>query len=227
MINGRQLLSFLDLLILVCRMNPQRAGTLRHLWINPSEQPHLPKRPLFDRSSIGPQQSPNPRIAPRPLIANDAPIITMKIAAARSPNSRVRADTNVADIPAASSAGMVPNPKEAIMTSPLAGLSVLAAATSMAHVRPQGSKPRKDAQPYFRTRTPGVRQFRQVLAENRCLRRKKTGDKMGQRQGPKNYQAQTNEGDSRGNGKPALYCIENLCTSKELKIPATMAPSKT
>jgi len=65
----------------------------------------------------------------------------MKIAAARSPNSRVRADTNVADIPAASSAGMVPNPKEAIMTIPLAELSVLAAATSMAHVRPQGSNP--------------------------------------------------------------------------------------
>jgi hypothetical protein len=26
--------------------------------------------------------------------------------------------------------------------------------------------------------------------------------------------------------KPALYCIENLCTSKELKMPVTTAPSK-
>ena len=67
--------------------------------------------------------------------------MTMKIAAVRSPNSRVRADAHEADIPAASSAGIVPNPKDAIMTSPLAGLSVLAAATGM----PQGKAAWKEA----------------------------------------------------------------------------------
>ena len=80
----------------------------------------------------------------------------MKTAAARSPNSRVRADASVADIPAASSAGTVPSPKAAIVTNPPAGLSLLAAATSMAHVRPQGSNPARMPSPILE---PGLLEF--------------------------------------------------------------------
>jgi hypothetical protein len=108
---------------------------------------------------------------------------------------------------------------------PLAGLSVFAAATNIAHVRPQGRNPARRPSPAFDLRLPESINPARLLPNADVRGERRRAAKRGVGSAPKTIRPKPIRMIPEAVAKPALYCIENLCTSKDLKNPAMKAPS--